>query len=291
MFWFWAFASMFGYALQNVLMARHIRKIEVLSAGFYRNASFAVSFLPALWFVAPDAWSNIIPFLPQIIVASLLGAGSQWTRFKTIRYLPIGVSSSGIMGFNVFLSWLFGWLYFSEVLTLPVLACLFTILIGSITLAVTRQTLPHLEGASVAKGAGLILLTSLFISSAFVLVAKVSRELDPFLTAYLWEVGIAIAALGLIIVRGAWGGGRLEKIKLQTFHQIFWCVSPTVLGTVGFALAVNLGPLAIVAAISATGVLVVTWLGVLMYKEVLRPIHYGAMLLTVLSVVGLHLLS
>ncbi len=291
MFWFWAVVSMLGYATQNVLMARYVRSMDVLSAGFYRNLTFVVSFLPLLYFVSTEKYQMMISFLPLIILAGFLGAASQWTRFLALRYFPIGVSSSGIMGFNVGLAWLLGWFYFGEALSLPVLFSLVLILAGSVTLSATKQCMPHLESTSVLRGGSLIFVTSLLITTAFVIVAKVSREVDPLLTAYVWEVLIAPAALIFIGFRKLARGNGLEKISLKVFHKIFWCVAPTAVGTAGFALAVTMGPVAIVSAISATGVLVATWMAVILYHEKLQKIHYIAMGITVLGVICLKLLS
>ncbi len=291
MFWFWAFISMFGYALQNVLMTRYVRKIEVLSAGFYRNITFFVSFLPLLYFVPSDSYSMVHTFWPEIILACFLGAGSQWTRFLSLRYLPIGTSSAVVLGFNVLFSVLLGWVFFSEVLSFWVLVCIFITLAGSVILSTLKNDAPHLEPASVIKGFLLLLATSVMLTTAFFFVAKLSRELDPMLSAYVWESGIAVAALVFITGRKLFGGAGLERVSLKTFSKIFWCVLPTLLGTAGFALAITLGPLGIVSAISATGVFVITGLSILLYKETLTYRHYIAMGATIAGVVALRLLS
>ncbi len=291
MFWFWVCLSMLGYSVQNVLMARYVRSIEVLSAGFYRSVSFFITFLPLLFWVPVEAYGRISEFWIELVGACVLGACSQWTRFLSVRYLPIGIASSGTMGFNVLLSWGLGYLYFSEILTLPILLCLLLILSGSMVLTLARSNMAHLDAEKAKLGALMVFITSIFISTAMVLVAKMSRELDPFLTAYLWEAGIAIAALILILGRYGFSGIKLERVSLKTFVLIALCVSPTLLGTMGFALAIQLGPLAITSAISATGVFVITGLSVWMYGEKLRPIHYAAMILTVLGVVLLRLQS
>lgn len=292
MFWFWAFASMLGYAVQNVLLAKSVRRMDALSAGFYRNISFVISFFPVLFLVPAGSWSGLLTVLPLVVLAAMLAAISLWTRFLSWSYFPLGVSSGSIMGFNVLLSWGLGWLYLGEVLSWPMLLALLAILSGSVMLAFFKGSHRHLKSASLYKGMALILCTSLTITMAFILVAQTAREANPLLVAYAWEVLIAPAALGLLWIKGQAGkGGKLERISWAEFYKILWCASPTVLGTVGYTLAIQHGTVAITAAISATGIFVITALGAWFCNEPLKPRYYIAMTVTVAGVIALKLLS
>ena len=137
---------MFGYALQTTLMARHVRALDPLSVGFYRNLTLGISMAPLLFFVPREAWLAIPQFWIEITVAALLAAFSQWTRFLSQRALPVGISSAAVNGFNVFLAFLFSGFYFAEWLSLGQVLLVVVIVSGSLALSIGRSPqMRHLE--------------------------------------------------------------------------------------------------------------------------------------------------
>lgn len=292
MFWFWMTVSICGYSLQGVLMAQHVRGLEALSAGFYRNMTLGLSMLWLLAFVPAEAWPRLPEFGLELGLAALLAALSQWTRFLSLQALPVGVSSAAITGFNVLVTFfLSGW-YFSEWLTGTQLLLLGLVLVGTLPLAATKGAqFENLKPQSWAYGAVLILVTSLLLTVSFGLVTKVARELDPFLAAYLWEVLIAVWTIILISGRYALTKQGLAAIKRPQLISILWASAPTGLGTLGFFLAVRLESWSLATGISTISIVLTTLLCAWWYHEKLSRWQYGAIGLTVLGVAGLKLLS
>ncbi|MEM9261212.1 MAG: DMT family transporter [Bacteroidota bacterium] len=248
--------------------------------------------LPVLYFVAPEAWGNLSQFLPHILVAALLAMLSQWTRFLALKALPVGVSSAATTGFNVLLAVLFSGLYFQEWLSAYELIFLILVALGAVSLSCNRgDKMQHLEIVSWWRGCSLVVLTSLFLTAAFAILTEVAREFDPFLSAYLWESLIAVWTIVFIAARRVMGGEGLEGVSVGKWLCILRDSAPTLLGTVGFMMAVQLESLALAAGVSTLTVVIMTGLSVWLYGEKLRLWQYGAIGLTLVGVAGLRLMG
>lgn len=290
MFWALAMLSMLGYTLQGTLMARFVRAIDPLSAGFYRSVTFFISLLPLLFLAEMSEIIGIKDYWLEISIAAILGAAAQWASFWTIRFFPLGIAGAIKMGLFVCFSLLLGGLFSNEILSATQIIAVLFILIGATLLGIRKEKMSHLEPVGFLKGTILLIMTSIFLSVSVFFVAKVARELSPWVSGYFWEIGVAIFAGIFLFFRKITTGQSIEKISPKTFWLIFLTASPTLIGTGCFALAVNYGPVGIVNAISVSGVLISAFLAHFLYGEKLRTSHWGLIVMIIAGVVALKVL-
>lgn len=291
MFWFLAVASICGYVIQGTLMAHHVRKMDPLSAGFYRNATFIVTLLPLLFLTTWEKITGIVDHFWIVLLAATIGAIAQWTSFLAVRILPMGINTALGTGLGTIFAFLWAFLFLGETITLPEVIFVSVILLGSSLFALYKLKVPHLNPEKWMLGFVYRIFTSAIVSWAFILIAKTARELDPFVAGYFWEVLIAFAALGIILLRQAFGGTKLEKISPKEFLKISIVCSPTLIGTGGFVLAAQMGSVGIISAISASGVIISALLSWAIYNEKLAKIHWAAIAIVISGVIGLKLFS
>ncbi len=288
MFWFLAVASILGYVVQNTLMAHHVRKMDPLSAGMYRSLTLIVTMLPLLFFTNPDKIVGIIDFWWIILLAGLGGALAQWLGFLSMQILPMGIHTAMGTGLGTIFSFILGFLFFGETVTSIQVLFVVIILLGASLFALYKAKMPHLDASKWALGIFYRVMCSLIVSFAFIAVVKVSREHDPFVAGYVWEVLIGICSFILLLGRQVLNSQKIEKISKHTFFKIMLVCSPTLIGTGGFVMASLLGPVGIISAIGACGVVISALLSWAMYNEKLSRVHWLAIFIVVSGVVGLN---
>lgn len=291
MFWFLAVASIFGYVIQGTLMVHHIRKIDSLSVGMYRNLTFLVTLLPLLFFTTGEKILGLMEHGWIILLAAFLGALGQWTSFLAVRILPVGINTALSTGLTTIFTFFWAFLKFSETITLVQFFFVSVILLGAILFALYKSKMPHLDPQKWMLGFFYRIFTAFIVSYSFILVAEVSRELDPFVAGYFWEVLIGLCALVMILARQKFNGHKLERISLKVFLKIALVCAPTLIGTGCFVLAAERGPVGIISAIGATGIVLSALLSWMLYKEKLSKLHWGAIFIVIFGVVGLKLFS
>ncbi len=287
MFWILALISMLGYTIQGTLMAHFIRKIDPLSIGFYRSITFFISLLPLLFLVDVSEIIAIKDFWFEISIAALLGAAAQWASFWTIRFFSVGIASAIKMGLFVIFSITLGVLFSDEFLTQAQVLAVILILVGATALGIRKEKMPHLKPVGFLEGLLFLVSTSILLSVSVFFVAKVSRELSPWVSGYFWETGIAVFAGIFLLFRKIFTGKSIERISLKTFGKIFLTAWPTLLGTGGFTLAVKYGPVGLVNAISVSGILLSVVLAHFLYGEKLKPVHWSLIGIIIIGVVAL----
>ena len=288
MFWMLALISMLGYTIQGVLMAHFIRKIDPLSIGFYRNLTFVVSLLPLLLLANFSEIIAVKDYWQELAFAAMLGAAAQWSSFWTVRYFPLGIAGAIKMGLFAIFSIILGVLFAEEFLNGKQVFAVIFILFGAILLGRNDEDkMPHLEPVSFLKGTILLVLTSVLMAVSFFFVAKVSRDLNPGVSGYFWETGIAFFAGLFLLCRKWFTGQSIEKISWKTFGLIFLTAWPTLLGTGGFVLAVKYGPVGLVNVIGVSGVFVSVILAHFLYQEKLRPSHWWLITMIVVGIIAL----
>ena len=289
MFWTLAILSMIAYTVQGVLMTKYARSIDPMSAGFYRSATLIFTMLPLLYFTSWEKILTMGSYISTLLLAGLLGALSQWTRFVSIRILPVGIHSALSMGLTVIFSFLFAFLLFGETATGWQWLFSAVIVAGAAYLSLNKIDMSHLDSQKWSQGITWVLLTAFFVSCAFILTIKVAREYDPYIAGYFWEAFIALAALGMLLVRKAKTGQNIEPIAISTFWKLALVCSPTIVGTGAFLLANTMGPVGVISAIESGGIVVGMIMSWMLYNEKLESKHLFGMGVVMIGIIGLKL--
>ncbi len=266
MFYLLTLGSLLGYALQTTLMVRFARKIDGLTLAAVRNGSFAVTLLPLLWFSSVEGFSAVFTEWPLLLLSSFAGAVGLHLSYQSYRSLPAGVGGALTSAASTLTTMLAGQVFFDEILTTPAVILILLIVCGCVSLGLQKIDHPHLDSRFV-KGITYAVITGPCFATTKLVLAALSRSGDPMAATYVWEVMIAPAALALWAVRPA----TKDAITIPTLRQIgiiSLCALPTLAGSGLYAIAARLGPVAVLNAVSAGGVLaVVALLSVFLYRE------------------------
>lgn len=289
MFFTLAIISMLAYAIHNILIARHARDMDGLSLGMYRNLSLIVGMAPVFFFISYEDLLHLPEVIVWILLGSLTGAISVIFHFMAYEYLPVGVVSAFTKVRVLFLT-LWAYLFLQEVISMESFVMILIILAGVIYLGLQKNHMPHLNRKT-EKGIALILGNAFFVSLAFFFMSKASREVNPLMVGYFWEVLIGIIILIMGVFRYFINGTKIQKIPRKKFQNIAAISSLTTIGTGGFALAVQYGPIAVVAAIAAAGTVIVASFSHFYHREKLSHNQWLGIAVVVIGIIGLKLFS
>lgn len=270
-------------------MAKYVRKMDALSAGFYRNLSFFITLLPLLYFAPLEKIVGIQFFWFPILTAGLLGALAQWLANQSLQILPLGIHTAIGTALNIIFSAIIAWFILGQTLSIIQILFMSIIILGGAFFTLHKTHFPHLDPSKWMLGMIYRLLGSLVIALTFVLVAKVSIELNPLVSGYFWEIAIAIFSFGLLLARKMITGQPIAKVSPKMFGMIALVCSPTLIGTGGFVLASKLGPVSIITAIGTLGIVISALLSWALYKEKLSVSSWIAFSVIILGIVGLNI--
>ncbi len=286
MFYLYALGSMAGYALQNVLLAHHARKMDGLSLAFYRNISFVVTLLPLLIGASREEITGVLAEWPLLLMAGGAGGISLGLFYAAYKYLTVGIAGALSRAVMTVILTGFGWIVLHETLSLPALGLILLIIVSSIALGTARNTHAHLrKGASI----GILFVTvgAFFLAGTNAVPIILSRTVNPLVAGYFWEVSIGIAAGVLILLRWLTVRQGLQHVNVRAFTGIALCSWPTLVGTGLYTLALRTGPVAVVTSILSASLVVVSLLGWWLYRERLTAMQWGAIFVVLTGVVGL----
>ena len=292
MFWLLATISMIAYSVQNVLMVHHIRQMDAWSAAMYRTLSLGISMSPLLLIAGREATLGITAVLPQVILASLLGAGGLTMAFSMFHFLPIGISTAISSGIRTVLMIVLAWIFLGEVLSVPASVLITVILLATLWLGIIRQNQKEgdLKVYQLYQGIVFVTVQGLLVAGAFILFSDAARQHNPLVVSYFWEIGIGILLMLIGLLRWKFIGTPLQKISLKTFWKILLVCSPTLVGTGLFAVAVTIGPIGIVGAIGVGSIFISAVLSYWIYHEKPKRIEWFVMSLIALGIIGLRLI-
>lgn len=286
MFYFVATLSMLAFAIQNTLLVHYARRMDGLSLAFYRNGSFAITLLPLLYFGDTGSIDAVIAEWKVLLVSAVSGALALWCVFNAYDYLSVGVARSYNRAVTTITLAATSWIVFGEVLSVAALFLLGMIVAAILWLGSLKNEHAHLD-AGFVKGVSLIVTASLCISVTKFALAFLSRNLDPLVSAYFWEVSIAVAILILILVRRMFTGQPIAHVGGRTIFMVALCSAPTLIGTGGFALALSMGPVSITEAIGTGSLVVSALMAHFLYGEALHRKQWLCIGLIFLGICGL----
>ncbi len=287
MFFTLGLIAVLGYSLQSVLMASYYRKMDSLAAISYRGLSLGISMLPMLFFADPAAWQRISDFSTMFFVMPMLGALANPCAAMSYRFLPVGITQAIQHSTTVVFMSFFGVLIWGEVLSYVEILFILLMIFSYLYLGFQRNDMEHLSEQHFLKGAFYAVLFAFFISCSSVFLVIISRELDPFIAGYFWELGIGISGVIYFYCRNIFKPRPGSELPFREFIKILICSSPTLLGTACYAFASTIGPVAILIAILSTMVIMSAVIAHFMYKESLTFRQWSAITLVLVAVVGL----
>lgn len=285
MFFSLAIISMLAYAIHGVLLVKHVRNIDSLSVAIYRNLSLTITMLPVFFFIDMADLRELPSVLPTLIYAGVTGAATMVCSFISYQSLPIGVSNS-ISRISVLLIILWSYLFLNEVVSVPSMILIGVILIALVPLSLGNHSMPHLTTER-KKGIIFTLISAFFGSLTIYFMSAAAREVNPLMVGYFWEVLIGVSVLAFGVIRYVLTKKPIQKISHSTLIKITAIASLTLIGTGGYALAVQYGPVAIVSAIGSSSIIVTTILSTFLHHEKLRMIDWMCILVVVGGIVGL----
>jgi len=290
--WFWIFAvlSTFSFSLQWALTAKYAREWDPLSVGTYRGLSLIVIMFPLLFLSNIESIRQVTGFLQYLIPAGFLAAISVWMRYSSNKFLPVGLSNIFVSIFSIVTALLFGLLLFNESLSFFVTLCILITTFWGILVSLVKVNFSHLDNEYFTRGIILSSLSGILWTSSVMLMIKVSRELNPYVAWYFWEVSIWIASLFILLIRRKLFNWTIETIWFTRFIKIFFASSPTLVGTWSLALAGIYWPVWVVSAISVLWIVFSTILGIILFWEKLKSLQYIWICIIILGLLWIKLI-
>lgn len=289
MFYIYAVLATIFYALNNTLMADVYRKMTLLWAVTLRSFGIAIAMSPMLFFVSKDGFTQILPLLPAMFLANLLSFYSDLANVNAFKKLPIGIACAFGMSFAAIFSLLFSYLLLGESLSIQEIVILLFILVGIISIGFTDMK-AEIE-IDVKVG---VLMTAIFgflVSFAYIIIAIIARASDPILAGYCWESFIGLIGAVYIVRDYITKKERNIRENFKQFPMIILIGLSAAFGAATYALAVESGPIAIVAAILGTMMVANSIFALVIKKENLTKLQWSlvgavSLLVVLLRLVG-----
>ena len=286
MFYLLAVSSMLGYALQNALLVRYARRIDGLSLAFYRNISFLVTLLPLLFLSSPQEIAAVLSHWKVLLLSGIAGGVYLAIVFESYRFIPIGIGHTIKRATINALMVPSGLLLYGELPPPAGFLLIAIIVLSCIWLSVQRVDTPHIS-QKLLLGISLSILASFPVVITNIILADMSRTVDPLASSYFWEAAIGIATTVIILLRWVLLRRGLTRIDSHTVLGITAAASPTLIGTGCYALALSMEPIAIVSAIGSGSLIITGICGWLWYHEKLSRSQWAAMVLILVAIVWL----
>jgi len=290
MFILLALLSTFGFTLQYALMTKFARKWDALSIAVYRSLSLWISLLPLLFFSNLENISQIYLYQFELILSSFSIVLNVWAMFESYKYLPIWIASWIRSMWTVLTTIIISLFLFNEKLSSIIIISVIIMLIGWFILSAFRNNFSHLDNSRYLKWLLLVMFSWLLSSIWLIIMVKISRELDPYVSSYFWELEAGLIWIFVLYLRKIICWKTIEKISLNDFWKILAASSPTIIWTACFALASLYWPVWIISAIWVFGILLNSIIGTIFFKEHLRKIQYVWIVLIMIWVVWIKLL-
>jgi len=283
---------MIAYSVQGTLISHHARKHDGLSISIYRNLSLAVTMTPLLFLASRESFASLqnTQVIIEFLIAGATGAAGLALSLWAIKFLPVGIKTVFGRLFSVIIVFVLGFIFFGEIPLWNELFFVALILAAGGCLAMQKNEFAHLDN-NVTKGVIITFLSAILAGFSFYFMSKLSREVDPFLSAYVWETLIGVFALLFGIIRSGIGQKKIACISWKEFGTITLVSWPTLIGTGAFAYAVTIGPMGIVNAIGAGGILVSIIIAHFLYGEKLIRAQWFWVLVILVGLVGLKLMG
>lgn len=276
-----------GYSLQGSLMSHYYRTMDRLSASAYRGLSLGISMAPLLIFVPAENYQILLSYVPLLTFACVITAFGNWSMASAYAYIPIGIVSASLVTLSTLSITLIRWFGFGETLSVQQLIFAATLVTLVSLLGISRASENGEHSYDYKRGVFFAAIAAVINAFAVICVGEISMVIHPFLTGYIWEFGIGIAALFIGILRRATGKrSGIQPIPFQDFKKILIFSSPTAFATACYATALTMGPMAIAASVISLQIIFACIFGYMFYNEKLTKIQLALICTVFLAVAG-----
>lgn len=281
-FFFFIALAVISYGIQGSLQTTFARKYDAFVVTIYRNLSLIITMSPVLLLATPAEVKEITEHIPLLLAASGMGAISLLLALTSSKYLPLGVGTAIRQIVQVSIAICIGIVLLNEWLTFAQFVILIAIVFIGIALALLRSDHPHLDPANVWKGVAFAIAAGTVVAQSFYFFSLLSREVNPFVAGYFWEVGVGIFALAYAVILFASGKYKVSvRIPRRDAIKIIGISLLTISATSSYAFALSSGPYALAAGLLTSTTLVASVMGWVIYKERLTKFQIGLIVIAV----------
>ncbi|MBI5456539.1 DMT family transporter [Candidatus Kaiserbacteria bacterium] len=267
-FFFFIAVAILSYGIQGSLQTTFARKYDAFTVVLHRNLSLIVTMAPILLLVTREEIFEVAEHLPILILASSTGAVSILLAQTSSRYLPIGISTSIRQVVQIIIAVLIGVVLLNEWLTPIQLLLLALIVFIGVMLALLRSDHPHLDPTKIWTGIFFTAGAGTVVAFSFYFLGLLSREMNPLVAGYFWEVGVAVFALIYFVILSLFGKvGERISVSMNDRLKIIGISLLTISATSSYAYALSTGPYALAAGLLTATTLVASVMGWVIYKE------------------------
>lgn len=274
--------TVLSFGIQGSLMVIYARQLDALIVAVYRGLSVGITMLPLLFFSPVAEIWEITAHIPMLLLASSTGALAYISALSAARYLPVGVANSIRQAVYVLGAVILGALFFQEYLSSAQLLLLGGIVGSAIALTLLRTNQPHLDPTAAWRGILFCLVAGVNAAFTFYFFSVLSREINPYVASYFWELTIglfAFAYLMLLLVLGKYDAN--PWLPIRQAGSIIFISLLTISATLCYAFAVHYGPYALASGLVTTTILIITLAGRYLFNERLSRAQIGLILFTV----------
>ena len=288
LFFLLAIISTTAYSLQSSLLVKQARSMDRLSLAVYRMLSLSIILLPMLLGVNTYDYQLLPQLLPHLLLSGICGGIYIWSQFYAVQFIPIGVANSLNQSVRTLCAFLLGYFLLEQTLVTVQALLIVVILLGTSIVASAKNPMLHLDN-NLKRGVSVSLASGFLGSITFFILGFASKQANPYMIGYFWEFSILIGTLIILSIRRGSGGKGLQRISTRHFGSIALASSPTLIGTICAALALQQGSLAIFMAIASLSVIFTTIFGRLFYQEKLRFNQWIGVSVSLAGVIALKL--
>jgi drug/metabolite transporter (DMT)-like permease len=243
--------SRLAYAVNDVLVGGRSREYGRLEVAALRGVSLGLTMAPLLLWVPAAAWPAFGRRWPGYLLLIAVTAAANVLQNRAARFLPLGLRSALMISASSVVSLALGALALGERLSLEQ-AGFCVLLVGSAVVAATGEHAAHEIQPDIPRGSTLGIAAGTLLGIAALLTKRLAAETHPLLTAWAWEFGAGALLVPALLVQ--WRR-RAPAGAARRFARIAGAAAPTVVGSGASIAAINLGPLAVWAALGGSQVL------------------------------------
>ncbi len=268
-------AAMLFFGTSNFLVKGAMKRTDAVTFGTVRTFGTAILLLiyaltsRSLAFPSPKTWLLIIIF-------GVLGAIAYYTFSKAMKEGDVGIVVP-IVNANTVITIILAAFLLGEVLDIQSYIYIALIIIGIIFISIKHT------GKASKKSILLALTTFVIWGVIFLMYRLISEDIGPIMTGFYTESMIFLAFLPFFKYK------KSLAINIHGWKIIISIIVLVASAIVAFNMGMYYSLVSIVSPIASAAGLVAVILGMIVYKERLRPLQYAGIVLITINIILLSL--
>lgn len=284
MFYVYLFVLVFWYTINNVWYVNLSRKYDGISLSLYRWVFISLVLFPLLFIADYSNFSYEVLF--YFLLIWLVGWIWMVFQLESYKYLPAWIVSS-LMNLNVIGVLILWYIYYSEQLSFYWYIWWSLVLFSSIALWFFKNNFKHLK-PNYLFWLFLVSLRILTLSIWVFGIAYFAREVDVYISSFLWESMVIFPLLLLTLYNKQKKGYYIKKISFKEFRYLFFISIFPALWTLAIVLAVSIWSLPIVSITMASISIFTAIASYFLFKE---KLFFTQWLLIIITMIGLVIMN